>query len=324
MAPKYTPKLHVKELSKELQTNLEKLACKHRNINIMKMLACHLNAYIAGTQLPAPKQAMEQRVAVLPTQRVSDNAHQPTHPNLQRASDTPITPVANNLTLKRVLQTKPRTHQHLTRCNTPLLRIPRAPIIPPLLASRVLSVSTANTNRIRNICMPFVQTPERSSPQRRSTCLNPMSFPRLCTTRIISQEAINHLLMDNLHNDTCIFTPFKLMPPQAAAINFERFAMPMIHPTTGETIRSYKKLMNNPATQETWMMAFGKGFCGMCQGDNKTGQKGTDVMFVMTLANIPYVPTNQTITYANAIVNHCLQIEDLNQIWITAGGNLIN
>jgi hypothetical protein len=48
----------------------------------MKMLAHHLDAYIAGTLLPAPKQAVEQRVAVLPTQRVSDNAHPPTHPNI--------------------------------------------------------------------------------------------------------------------------------------------------------------------------------------------------------------------------------------------------
>ncbi len=36
MAPKYTPNSHVKELSEELQTNLEKLACKQRIINVMK------------------------------------------------------------------------------------------------------------------------------------------------------------------------------------------------------------------------------------------------------------------------------------------------
>ncbi len=75
-----------------------------------------------------------------------------------------------------------------------------------------------------------------------------MSFPRLRNTRIFSQEAINYLLMDDLRNDMRIFTPFKLMPPQTATINFEHFTMPMIHPSTGETITSYKKLMNNPAT----------------------------------------------------------------------------
>jgi hypothetical protein len=103
MTPKYTPKSHVKKLSKELQSNLEKLAYKQRNLDVMKTLACHLDAYIAGTLLPAPKQGVEKRVAILPTQRVSDNAHPPAHPNIQRVSNTPITPLANNPTLKQVL-----------------------------------------------------------------------------------------------------------------------------------------------------------------------------------------------------------------------------
>ncbi len=98
----------------------------------------------------------------------------------------------------------------------------------------------------------------------------------------------------------------------------------MIHPTRGETITSYKKLMNNPATQETWMTAFGRDFGGMCQGDNKTGRKGMDAMIAMTLADIPNIPTNQTVTHANVVVNHCPQKEDPNQIWITADSNLIN
>jgi hypothetical protein len=40
--------------------------------------------------------------------------------------------------------------------------------------------------------------------------------------------------------------------------------------------------MNNPGTAEVWQMAFGRDFGGMAQGDNKTGQKGTNAMFVMT------------------------------------------
>jgi hypothetical protein len=34
----------------------------------------------------------------------------------------------------------------------------------------------------------------------------------------------------------------------------------MVHPITGETISSYKKLMNDPATAEIWQMAFRKDF----------------------------------------------------------------
>jgi hypothetical protein len=56
----------------------------------------------------------------------------------------------------------------------------------------------------------------------------------------------------------------------------------MVHPVTGRTISSYKKLMNDPATAEVWQTAFGKDFGGMAQGCNKTGAKGTNAMFVMT------------------------------------------
>jgi hypothetical protein len=69
---------------------------------------------------------------------------------------------------------------------------------------------------------------------------------------------------------------------QVSPTMFEHFASPMVHPIKGETISSYKKLMNDPATAEIWQTAFGKDFGGMAHGDNKTGQKGTNAMFVMT------------------------------------------
>ena len=62
----------------------------------------------------------------------------------------------------------------------------------------------------------------------------------------------------------------------------------MVHPVTGQAISSYKKLMNDPATAEVWQMPFGKDFGSMCQGDNKTGQKGTNAMFVMTHNDIAH------------------------------------
>jgi hypothetical protein len=54
----------------------------------------------------------------------------------------------------------------------------------------------------------------------------------------------------------------------------KQVTMPMVHPTTGETISSYKRLIHDPATAETWQTAFGKNFESMAQGDNKTGQRG--------------------------------------------------
>ncbi len=115
------------------------------------------------------------------------------------------------------------------------------------------------------------------------------------------------------------------MQVQTAPVDFEQFVMPMIHPITGETISSSKKLMNDPATAEIWMTALGKDFVGMCQGNNKMGQKGTNAMFVMDPTDVPNIPQERTVTYASrVVVNHRPPKEDTNWIRITAGGNLIN
>ena len=82
--------------------------------------------------------------------------------------------------------------------------------------------------------------------------------------------------------------------------------------------------MNDPVTMEIWQTAFGKDFGGMAQGDNKTGQKGTNAIFVMTHAGIPLIPADCTITYARVVIDFCPQKADPHCIRITAGGNLIN
>ncbi len=102
--------------------------------------------------------------------------------------------------------------------------------------------------------------------------------------------------MDNLINNTTIFTPIRLRPPPSPPVNYEHHAMPMIHPTTRKLISSYKRFMNNPDTAEVWMTTFGKDFGGMSQGDNKTGQKGTNAMFVMSPPDIPNIPKDRVVT----------------------------
>ena len=47
--------------------------------------------------------------------------------------------------------------------------------------------------------------------------------------------------------------------------------------------------MNNTVTAETWQTAFGMDFRGMAQGGNKTGQKGANLLFVMTHNEIAQV-----------------------------------
>jgi hypothetical protein len=67
-----------------------------------------------------------------------------------------------------------------------------------------------------------------------------------------------------------------------------------------------------------------KGFGGIAQGGNKTGQKDTNAIFVMTHAEILLIPADRTITYARVVVNFGPQKADPHCICITAGGNLIN
>jgi hypothetical protein len=63
----------------------------------------------------------------------------------------------------------------------------------------------------------------------------------------------------------------------------------------------------------------------MAQGNNKTGQKGTNAMFVMTHNKKKQaVAAGKFFAYMNPVVNYRAQKEDPYRIWITAGGNLIN
>jgi hypothetical protein len=132
------------------------------------------------------------------------------------------------------------------------------------------------------------------------------------------------LLMDDLQNNMVPFTPTKLAPPPIPLMNFKHYTMTMVHPTTGKTISSYKQLMNDPVTANTWQTAFGKDFESMCQGDNKTEAKGTNAMFVMIPEEVDYTPAARLATYANIVVNYQPQKDNPYQIRITADGNLIN
>ncbi len=51
-------------------------------------------------------------------------------------------------------------------------------------------------------------------------------------------------------------------------------------------------MMHDPDTMKIWQTAFGKDFGGMAQGDNKTRQKGTDSIFVMTHNKILLIPAD--------------------------------
>ena len=61
----------------------------------------------------------------------------------------------------------------------------------------------------------------------------------------------------------------------------------------------------------------------MAQVDNKTGEKGTNSIFVMNHEEIKHIPKDRVVTYARIVVDFRAQKTDPNRVRITAGGNLI-
>ncbi len=101
-------------------------------------------------------------------------------------------------------------------------------------------------------------------------------IPSGARQKMVMQRAINVLTIQEQVATNETFTPNSLMQfvVTHGPTKFENYVNPMVHPVTGEIISSCKKLMNDLATAEVWQTAFGKDFGGMCQGDNKMGQKG--------------------------------------------------
>jgi hypothetical protein len=77
----------------------------------------------------------------------------------------------------------------------------------------------------------------------------------------------------------------------------------VVHPITGEMITQYRKLMKDPVTKEVWTTSWGKEWGRMAQGDNKTGEKGTNSIFVLNHEAIANIPKDRVVTYARIVVD---------------------
>ncbi len=187
---------------------------------------------------------------------------------------------APNHTQKQHLKLTKRTHSRHTRNNIP---------------GSVLAITLTAPRRF----ISYPLTPTVVAPRRSPRTATPATPPPVATqipwirfrpieggvqnSNFILQEAINFLTKCVWANLPDVCTSAKLKPKSTpSCLDLQQIAMPMVHPTTGETISSYKCLMHNPDTSEVWQTAFSKDFGGMAQGDNKTGQKGTNSIFVMT------------------------------------------
>jgi hypothetical protein len=178
--------------------------------------------------------------------------------------------------------------------------------------------------------IPILDNIEPQQPRAQTRACTPPTYvplPSYAHQCIVTQHALNVLITAEHDNIKIIFTPNSLLAANVQTmrdVNFEHYTSPMVHPVMGKTISSYKKLMHNPATAEKWQTAFGKNIGGMAQGANKTGQKGTNAMFMMTHDKIQHVlQWGKKFTYGNPVVDYHLQKEDPHQICITAGSNLV-
>jgi len=306
--PNLSKNAHLKALTEELEMTTSQVAQTHKRRALIKALGKAIKTILHPTA--ADEQRVDNNIQVMETQRENEDMAP-----ITRISDAPAIMRARDPTAKRNLIKDTRTHRRLTRNNTPgavpaIQRVVPALILPDKQPARATRRSPrVNTNEGPVIIIPpyrMLGGGTRASP------------------RLVSQQALNAMTMREALTPPKLFTPRKFVPVayEDNVPNFAHFASPMIHPTTGETISSYKRLMNDPETAEVWQTAFGKDFGEMAQGGDKTGQKGT--MFVMTHKEIDIAKNaGQEWTYARIVVNYRPQKEDPNSIRITVGGNLI-
>ena len=69
-------------------------------------------------------------------------------------------------------------------------------------------------------------------------------------------------------------------------------------------LQNTEKLSKDPALSEVWTTAFGKEFGNLAQGDLKTGEKGTNSIFVITYDQIKQISKDRVVTYARIVVDY--------------------
>jgi hypothetical protein len=315
--PNLTPTQHFRALTDELADETAPMNATPKGRRLLRLLKHKIDAI----ENPPPvittdEQIAEELRARMQEQRVIDETPILTIP---RITNAPPIMKARNPTTKRMLKHTPRLHRRNTRNNKP-------GAVPAITRDITGDKSTrATTVGGTDVDTRVTRTSPRTRAAAPKSTFTPV--PSVARHQMVTRQAINVLTTREQAEASDTFTPRRLIK-HASTIgptNFEHFASPMVHPITGKTISSYKKLMNDPATAEVWQTAFGKDFGGMAQGDNKTGQKGTNAMFVMTHLEVAQVLRDgKKFTFANPVVDYRPQKDDPNRIRITAMGNLVS
>ncbi len=91
--------------------------------------------------------------------------------------------------------------------------------------------------------------PTRIQPRREARTAH-SAIPGEAQQRIVRRHAINILTLCEQASFSTIHTPRALMKHAKMRGNMEHYANPMVHPVTGRTISSYKKILHDLATAE--------------------------------------------------------------------------
>ena len=180
--------------------------------------------------------------------------------------DAPEIMQARDPTAKRNLITTAHIHQRKTQNNTPGA-LPKITQAQPALIQPDPSQTT---------------TEKRRSTRKRGTTSPVIIIPPArvpggvrASARLISQQALTAMTMQEALTLPVAFTPRKLVPDtyDTCSTNYEYFAVPMIHPATGEIISSYKRLMNDPATAKCGRQPLAKNLGAWHKGTVKQARK---------------------------------------------------
>ena len=77
-------------------------------------------------------------------------------------------------------------------------------------------------------------------------------------------------------------------------------------------------MIDEPLLWDVWMRAMYVELERLAQGYGDT--KGTDIINVMPLDEIPNIPSDRIVTYARIVVDYREQKKDPNRVRITVGG----
>ena len=215
---------------------------------------------------------------------------------------------STNLTNPHILNQKSGTHLKTTRANTPGATSP-------------LCTEEPSKRRSRRLIPDLIELLQSGEP--RSSRI-PLYQPSTITQAAIDAVTVNVYY----GGDAATWTPNKYLKFDPAntdknRCDIERLCTPVVHPTTGETITSYRKLANNEEMRETQTTGVGKEFGNLAQGDNETGTPGIDAIHGMDLEQTRKNPIDRVVTYARIVVDFRPRKQDPHRVCITTERNLI-